>query len=99
MESFGRLFKNRVQLFVYPWHNTKSLELVTAENFKAPENWQFFYQHLLQNGRIRPVGVGDPGLLAMTSRKALKLIEAGGWWLGAVGARRGASIGAAYAGG
>jgi hypothetical protein len=78
LESFGRLFKNRVQLFVYPWHNTKSLELVTVDNFKAPENWQFFYQHLLQNGRIRSIGVGDPALLAMTSRKAMKLIEAGG---------------------
>ena len=78
LESFGRLFKNRVQLFVYPWHNTKSMELVTVENFKAPENWQFFYQHLMQNGRIRPIGVGDPSLLAMTSRKALKLIESGG---------------------
>lgn len=78
LESFGRLFKNRVQLFVYPWHNTRSMELVTAENFKAPENWQYFYQHLMQNGRIRPVGVGDPGLLAMTSRKTLKLIQSGG---------------------
>jgi len=78
LESFGRLFKNRVQLFVYPWHNTRSMELVTAENFKAPENWQFFYQHLMQNGRIRPIGVGDPGLLAMTSRKTMKLIDAGG---------------------
>ncbi|MFT5826191.1 MAG: hypothetical protein ACI8ZW_001699 [Yoonia sp.] len=78
LESFGRLFKNRVQLFVYPWHNTKSMELVTAENFKAPENWQFFYQHLMQNGRIQPIGVGDPGLLAMTSRKTMKLIDGGG---------------------
>ena len=78
LESFGRLFKNRVQLFVYPWHNTKSMELVTVENFKTPENWQYFYQHLLQNQRIRPVGVGDPSLLAMTSRKTMKLIESGG---------------------
>jgi hypothetical protein len=78
LESFGRLFKNRVQLFVCPWHNTTSMELVTAENFKAPENWQFFYQHLMQNKRIRSIGVGDPSLLAMTSRKTMKLIEAGG---------------------
>ena len=78
LESFGRLFKNRVQLFVYPWHNTKSMELVTVENFKTPENWQYFYQHLLHNQRIRPVGVGDPSLLAMTSRKTMKLIESGG---------------------
>lgn len=77
LESFGRLFKNRVQLFVYPWHNTKSMELVTAENFKAPENWQYFYQHLMQNERIRSIGVGDPALLAVTNRKALKIILSG----------------------
>lgn len=77
LESFGRLFKNRVQLFVYPWHNAKSMELVTAESFKAPDNWGHFYQHLLENKRIRPVGVGDPSLLANTSRKILKMIEDG----------------------
>lgn len=75
LESFGRLFKNRVQLFVYPWHNTHSMELVTAENFKAPKNWEFFYQHLLQNERVLPVGVGDPSLLAHTGRKIMKMIE------------------------
>lgn len=81
LESFGRLFKNRVQLYVYPWHNTKSMELVTAENFKAPENWQYFYRHLLQNEQIRSVGVGDPSLLAKTGRKILDEIHAGkpGW--------------------
>ncbi|MFT4901869.1 MAG: hypothetical protein ACI81V_001147 [Lentimonas sp.] len=81
LESFGRLFKNGVQLFVYPWHNTNSKELVTAENFKAPKNWQHFYQHLMENKLIRSIGVGDPALLAMTSRKTLKLIESGepGW--------------------
>lgn len=75
LESFGRLFKNNVQLFVYPWHNTQSMELVTAENFKAPKNWQYFYRHLMQNQRIVPIGVGDPGLLANTGRKILKKIE------------------------
>jgi len=81
LESFGRLFKNSVQLLVYPWHNTVSKELVTADNFKAPKNWQYFYQHLIQNKRIRAIGVGDPSLLAMTSRKTLKIIESGqeGW--------------------
>jgi hypothetical protein len=75
LESFGRLFKNRVQLFVYPWHNAHSMELVTAENFKAPKNWQYFYRHLMQNDRIVPIGVGDPGLLANTGRKIMKKIE------------------------
>jgi len=75
LESFGRLFKNRVQLFVYPWHNTKSMELVTAENFKAPKNWGYFYRHLMQNERIVPIGVGDPSLLANTGRTISKRID------------------------
>ncbi|MGC6456351.1 MAG: TonB-dependent receptor [Coraliomargaritaceae bacterium] len=81
LESFGRLLKNRVQLYVYPWHNTRSKELVTAENFKAPENWQYFYQHLIQNDRVRAVGVGDPALLARTGRRVLESIRLGelGW--------------------
>ena len=81
LESFGRLFKNRLQLYVYPWHNVRSKELVTAENFKAPENWQYFYQHLLQNDRVRAVGVGDPALLARTGRAVLESIRCGepGW--------------------
>lgn len=81
LESFGRLFKNRVQLYVYPWHNTNSMELVTAENFKAPKKWQHFYQHLMQNRRILPIGVGDPTLLARTGRDVLQAIESGegGW--------------------
>jgi hypothetical protein len=75
LESFGRLFKNRVQLFVYPWHNAHSMELVTAENFKAPDNWQYFYQHLIQNERVVAIGVGDPSLLANTGRQIMKKIE------------------------
>lgn len=81
LESFGRLFKHGVQLYVYPWHNTRSKELVTADNFKPPENWDYFYRHLLHNRRVRSVGVGDLGLLAKTGRKILKAIETGepGW--------------------
>jgi hypothetical protein len=81
LESFGRLFKNRLQLYVYPWHNSRSKELVTADNFKAPENWQYFYQHLMQNKRVRAIGVGDPVLLSKTGRTILKEIESGapGW--------------------
>ena len=78
LESFGRLFKNHVQLYVYPWQNMESKQLVTAENFEAPEDWKFFYKHLLQNDRIRSIEAGDTKLLSKTSRDILELIEAGG---------------------
>ena len=74
LESFGRLFKNKVNLYVYPWHNLKSGELVTADNFNAPESWELFYRHLKDNKRICSVGTGDPTLLAKTSRAVMKQI-------------------------
>lgn len=77
LESFGRLFKNKVNLYVYPWHNITSGELVTADNFKAPKNWELFYRHLRDNQRICAVGTGNPSLLAKTSRAVLRQIEAG----------------------
>ena len=77
LESFGRLFKNQVQLYVYPWTSNESDELVTAENFEAPENWQFFYKHLIQNDRIRSIEAGDLKLLSKTGRDVLEMIESG----------------------
>ena len=77
LESFGRLFKNSVQLYVYPWRNMESDDLVTADNFKTPEEWRFFYKHLIQNERIRSIAVGNLDLLTMTGRGILKMIEAG----------------------
>ena len=77
LESFGRLFKNKVNLYVYPWHNSQSGELVTADNFKAPKDWELFYRHLKDNQRICSVGTGNPSLLAKTSRSVLRQICAG----------------------
>ena len=74
LESFGRLFKNKVNLYVYPWHNLNNGELVTADNFRAPKSWNLFYRHLQDNQRIRSVGTGDPSLLAKTSRSVLNQI-------------------------
>lgn len=74
LESFGRLFKNKVNLYVYPWHNVKNGELVTADNFNPPKQWELFYRHLKDNKRICSVGTGDPSLLAKTSRSVLRQI-------------------------
>jgi hypothetical protein len=74
LESFGRLFKNKVNLYVYPWHNSKSGELVTADNFIAPESWELFYRHLRNNHRICSVEIGDSTLLEKTSRTVMRQI-------------------------
>ena len=77
LEAFGRLFRNRTQLYVYPWKNRKSGELVTANNFEAPENLRHLYSHLYENGLIHPVQVIDEDLLRYTARDITRMIQQG----------------------
>ncbi len=77
LESFGRLFKSGVTLHVFPWENRRSGELVTAENFRAPDDSVHLYRHFIANGRIRPVACGDTALLANTGRDVCRMILAG----------------------
>lgn len=77
LESFGRLFKNQVTLYVYPWRNRRNGEIVDAVTFRAPEDCRSLHRHFLETGRIRPVPVGDVGLLRCTGRDLRAMIEAG----------------------
>lgn len=77
MESFGRLFKHGLSLYVYPWGNRKSGELVTAENFKTPENLQHLYKHFRTNGMIHAIPCGDKELLKYTGRDIQRMIAEG----------------------
>ena len=75
LESFGRLFKNELSLYVYPWKSRKSGELVTADNFRAPEDFQHLYQHFTYSELIRSVKCGDEELLKYTSRDIQGMLE------------------------
>lgn len=77
LESFGRLFRNRVSLLVYPWQNRRTGELVDAQTFRPPEDCQNLYRHFIGNGRIRSVPAGDPELLRYTGRDIRRMIESG----------------------
>ncbi|MEY5019491.1 MAG: hypothetical protein RLZ22_579 [Verrucomicrobiota bacterium] len=74
LESFGRLFKKGVTLEVFPWKNRKTGELVTAENFHAPENCKHLYEHFVENGRIRAIPCESDALLDFTSRDVSRMI-------------------------
>lgn len=74
LESFGRLFKKGVTLQVFPWANRKTGELVTADNFRAPENCMHLYQHFIGTGRIQGVSCEDASLLAHTGRDVCRMI-------------------------
>ena len=80
LESFGRLFKSKLSLLVYPWRNGDDGEYVTADNFRAPEGWKKLYEHFLENGMISDIGCGDDKLLEMTGRSLLRAAANGEGW-------------------
>lgn len=77
LESFGRLFRNKTKLFVYPWKNRKTNEMVTADNFRAPDHVKYLYAHLYHNGFIHPVECESEEHLRYTARDITRMIEAG----------------------
>lgn len=75
LESFGRLFKNELGLYVYPWKNRKTGEMVTAESFRVDDHLKHLFQYFLQNEMIQDVECGDESLLKYTGRDIVKMIE------------------------
>ncbi len=52
LEAFGRLLSMPMRLYVYPWCNPNSGEMVTTEHFSVPAHLTRFYEHLAANGLI-----------------------------------------------
>jgi len=77
LESFGRLFKHDLSLYVYPWKNRKTGELVTAENFNVEPHLRHLYQYFCENGMIHPISCGESELLDFTGRDVQRLIASG----------------------
>jgi hypothetical protein len=77
LESFGRLFKSQVTLYVYPWRNRRTGEMVDAQAFVPPEDSKFLYRHFVETGRVRAVPVGDEDLLKFTGRDLHAMIGEG----------------------
>lgn len=63
LESLGRLFKHDVRLYVHPWRDPQSGEIVTAETLKVAPRLRHLYAHLLENHFLLPLQNPDPALL------------------------------------
>lgn len=77
LESFGRLFRNQVSLYVYPWRNRRTGEVVTAHSFRAPDDADSLYRHFMENRKIRSIPYRDLDLLKYTGRDIQQLIRDG----------------------
>lgn len=77
LESFGRLFKNDLRMYVCPALNAETGKLTTVHNIDLPANLRHLYQHLLENGFIRELSGFDESTLKILSHEVLEKIRKG----------------------
>ena len=65
LESFGRLFKNHLKLFVYPAIDKASGQIQTVETLKVPNGLQKLYEYLSDRGSFVGLEASDKGLLSI----------------------------------
>ncbi|RYD73326.1 MAG: TonB-dependent receptor, partial [Verrucomicrobiaceae bacterium] len=77
LESFGRLFKNDLKLFVYPLRPEPGADLKTVENLEVPHQLRPLYGYLAGRGSFVQLDNYNPEYLSIFSRDVLKRIAAG----------------------
>jgi hypothetical protein len=77
LESFGRLFKNGLKLYVYPSRDSASDEIITVENLQVDANLSSLYRHLVENGDVEGIKEYKTEFLNIFSRNVLNKIHSG----------------------
>lgn len=81
LESFGRLFKNDLKLYIYPLLNKETGQLTMVDNLEIGDEISKLYHYLIQKGCIEQLDNFDPQHLETFSREILRQIQVGesGW--------------------
>jgi hypothetical protein len=77
LEALGRLLAGPVKLYVYPWRNKGTGELVRAERFAVPQRLGHLYAYLRENGFIESLEAPADADLSVMPNQVLALIQAG----------------------
>lgn len=77
LESFGRLFKNDLKLYVYPLREAKTGALITAGNLRVAPHLRHLYAYLVENRLIESLRDFDETCLPIFSRDVLAKIRTG----------------------
>jgi len=77
LESFGRLFKNELKVFVYPLRQHETQVLTTVENLEVAPELRKLYGYLAERGSFVQLDNFNPDYLHIFSRDVLKRIAAG----------------------
>jgi hypothetical protein len=77
LESFGRMFKNDLKLFVYPLLDLKTGALITAANLRVAPNLRHLHAYLIENRFIENLRDYDEKVLPIMSRDVLQKLRSG----------------------
>jgi hypothetical protein len=75
LESFGRLFKNDLKLYVYPFLDPAYPELTTVQNMDVPEHVTHLFRHLVESGYIEQIEKVHREYMGIFSRAILAKIR------------------------
>jgi hypothetical protein len=81
LESFGRLFKNDLKIYVYPFRPTPDSPVQTVQNFEVSPELRPLYDYLSRRGSFVHLDNADTSNAGIFSRDVLRRISAGdtGW--------------------
>jgi len=77
LESFGRLFKNDLKLYVYPLQPSPADELQTVDDIQVGSELQPLYDYLAGRGSFVHLDNYRPEYLSIFSRDVLRRIAVG----------------------
>ena len=77
LESFGRMFKNDLKLYVYPLLEQKNGSLISATNLRVAPNLRHLHAYLVENRYIESLRDYDERCLPIFSRDVLNKIRSG----------------------
>jgi hypothetical protein len=77
LESFGRMFKNDLKLYVYPLLDAKTGALINAANLRVAPNLRHLHAYLIENRFIEGLRDYDESVLGVFSRDVLQRIRSG----------------------
>jgi hypothetical protein len=77
LESFGRLFKNDLKLFVYPLKDPDTGQLINVQKLKVAPHLQRLYGHLVENDFVESLDFFNREYLPIYSRDVLAKIRDG----------------------
>jgi hypothetical protein len=75
LESFGRLFKNDLKLYVYPQRDETTGSVITARNLVVASHLHHLYAYLIENNFIQPIRDYRPEYLPIFSKDVLAKIQ------------------------